>query len=662
MTHAGLHRSSLTSLALSLALLACAHDAAAATDYHVGPGQAYATPSAVPWESLQPGDRVLIHWRSTPYKDKWVICRQGTEAAPIVVRGVPGPAGELPIIEGTGAATRLALDYWGETRAVIKIGGASIPADTMPAYITIENLDVRAARPPYTFVDDSGSTQSYVTNAAAIWIEKGEHIVVRNTRMHDAGNGLFVSSAEPHISRDIVIEGNAIYDNGIVGSLFEHNAYTEALGITYQYNYFGPTKAGAGGNNLKDRSAGLVVRYNWIEGGNRQIDLVETDSLTIQNNVAYRTTFVYGNVLMETDGAGNRQITHYGGDNGTTSKYRKGTLHFYNNTMVSYRTDRTTLFRLSSNDERADVRNNVFYVTAAGSTLSLLDATGVLDLTHNWFKPGRVATFGTLSGLINDDGTSLVGSSPGFRDEAGQDFRLAVGSAAANAGTGLAPVLLPEPGIARQYVKHQSSETRPNDGVFDLGAFELTDGQVPNLTIPTTSLPSGAVGTAYSASVAAAGGLTPYTWSVTAGSLPAGLSLNSSSGVISGTPTDAGAPSFTVQVTDGQSPADVATAAFSITVAPPPVPNPVTITTSSLPSARRNKNYSRTLTATGGTTPYQWSVASGALPPGLTLNAGTGVIGGRATTLGQYAFTVQVRDSQSTPATATKGLAITVTR
>ena len=663
MAHTGLSRKSLAAFALATAaLLASAHAAAAAT-YTVGPGQTYATPSQVPWESLQPGDQVLIHWRSTPYKDKWVICRQGTEALPIVVRGVPGPAGELPIIEGSGATTRLALDYWGETRAVIKIGGASIPADTMPAYITIENLDVRAARPPYTFVDDAGATQTYVNNAAAIWIEKGEHIVIRNTRMHDAGNGLFVSSAEPNISRDILIEGNAIYDNGIVGSLFEHNAYTEALGITYQYNYFGPTKSGAGGNNLKDRSAGLIVRQNWIEGGNRQLDLVETDSLTIQNSAAYRTTFVYGNVLVETDGSGNRQIAHYGGDNGTTSKYRKGTLHFYNNTMVSYRTDRTTLFRLSTNEERADVRNNIFYVTAAGSTLSLVDATGVLNLTHNWFKPGRVATFGTLSGTINDDGTSIVGSSPGFRDEAGQDFRPAVPSAAANAGTGLAPVLLPEPTIARQYVKHQNSEVRPNDGVFDLGAFEQTDGQLPNLVISTSSLPNGTVGVGvWCVRVAASGGLAPYSWSVVSGSLPAGLSLNPASGAISGTPAVAGPATFTVQVTDGQAPADVASAALSITVAAAPAPNPLSITTASLPNARRNKNYNRTLTATGGTTPYRWAIVAGSLPSGLSLNSSTGVISGRATTLGPYSFTVQVSDNQPTPATATKTLAITVTR
>src|SRR5262249_27497597 len=148
-----------------------------------------------------------------------------------------------------------------------------------------------------------------------------------------------------------------------------------------------------------------------------------------QNDPSYRQTFVYGNVLIETVNAGNRQIAHYGGDNGTTSKYRKGVLFFYNNTLVSSRTDRTTLFRLSTNEERADVRNNIFYVTAAGSTLSLLDETGVLDLTHNWFKPGRVSTFGTLAGTINDDGSSVVGNAPGFKNEAGQDFHLAVGSA-----------------------------------------------------------------------------------------------------------------------------------------------------------------------------------------------------------------------------------------
>lgn len=453
-----------------------------------------------------------------------------------------------------------------------------------------------------------------------------------------------------------------------MGSIYEHNTYTEALGIIYQFNLFGPLKSGAGGNNLKDRSAGLVVRYNWIEGGNRQLDLVETDSATIQASPAYRQTFVYGNVLVETVGAGNRQIAHYGGDSGTTARYRKGTLYFYQNTMVSYRTDRTTLFRLSTNEERADVRNNIFYVTAAGSTLSLIDETGVLSLTHNWFKPGRVSTFGTLAGTINDDGSSVVGASPGFRNEAAQDFRLAAGSANVNTGAPLSAVVLPEAGVGFEYVKHQASKVRSSDGVLDIGAFELEDGQpppVPDLVVTTANLVAGTVGTFYSASLAASGGVGPYVWSLMSGALPGGLSL-SSTGAITGTPSQSGSFPFTAQVMDAQAPADVATRALTLTVAavpppPPPVPT-LNITTTSLPLARRNRNYSRALAATGGVQPYAWRIANGTLPPGLTLNASTGVVSGRSTRIGTYAFTVEVRDARTPAVTDTQSLSITVTR
>src|SRR5688572_12332835 len=76
----------LTSLMLSATFVALASDVRGAT-YDVGPGQSFETPSAVPWESLQPGDVVRIHWRATPYRDKWVIARAGTATAPIVVQG-----------------------------------------------------------------------------------------------------------------------------------------------------------------------------------------------------------------------------------------------------------------------------------------------------------------------------------------------------------------------------------------------------------------------------------------------------------------------------------------------------------------------------------------------------------------------------------------------
>jgi hypothetical protein len=76
----------------------------------------------------------------------------------------------------------------------------------------------------------------------------------------------------------------------------------------------------------------------------------------------------------------------------------------------------------------------------------------------------------------------------------------------------------------------------------------LLDEQAP-LTIATTSLTAGTQGAAYQATLAAAGAWGNYSWSVSAGSLPAGLSLNAQTGVISGTPTTSGTASFTVQVT-----------------------------------------------------------------------------------------------------------------
>jgi len=450
-----------------------------AATYEVGPGRAYTNIGAVAWESLQAGDTVLIHWRTNVYKEKWVLCRQGASNAPITVRGVPGPNGELPVIDGNGATTRAALSYWNENRGIIKIGGANVPPDTTPRYIVVENLDLRSARPPFTYRSTAGATQSYINNASAIYVEKGENITVRNCLMHDCGNGFFVASSDALASRDILVESNYIFDNGNDGSLFEHNNYTAAINITFQYNRFGPLRSGALGNNLKDRSAGLVVRYNWIEGGNRQLDLVNgEDSSLIRVHPLYGQTLVYGNVLIEPDAAGNRQIVHYGGDTGSSSGWRKGTLDFYNNTIVSTRADRTTLFRLSSNDESCDCRNNIVYVTAAGSTLSLLDDTGRLNLTHNWLKPGWVNSFGTLSGTITNDGSNLNGTSPGFLEEARQIYFLATNSACRDAGAALRPAVLPSNNVTRHYFPDRASVTRPNVADLDIGAYEFSPLEV----------------------------------------------------------------------------------------------------------------------------------------------------------------------------------------
>ena len=82
------------------------------TVYEVKPNTTMDTIAEVPWATLQPGDTVLIYWRSQGYAEKWVIGRSGTAAAPITVRGVPGPNGELPVIDGRNAVTPPGLNFW----------------------------------------------------------------------------------------------------------------------------------------------------------------------------------------------------------------------------------------------------------------------------------------------------------------------------------------------------------------------------------------------------------------------------------------------------------------------------------------------------------------------------------------------------------------------
>ncbi len=460
-------------LVWALVMAVAAAGPATATDYEVGVGPGMlAAIGDVPWESLEPGDRVLIHWRAEPYREKWVLCRRGTEQAPIVVSGVPGPGGELPVIDGRDAVTRLALDYWNEARGVLKIGGASVPPDALPGHLVVENLEIRSGRPPFTFTNDSGGTESYSSNAAAIYVEKAEHLVIRNCVLHDSGNGLFIGAFDG-ATQDILIERNWIYDNGIEGSYYEHNTYTAAIHITYQFNHMGRLREGCGGNNLKDRSAGLVVRYNWVEDGNRQLDLVDAeDSQVLVNHPDYRRTFVYGNVLVESDGQGNSQIVHYGGDSGTTSDYRKGTLHFFHNTVVSSRAWNTTLMRLSTNDEHADVRDNVVYTTADGPYLALLDSSGVMELRDCWLRADWVVSHGSFDGTFVDSGGNLEGEDPGFNDLASQDYSPAPGSPLIDAGGALHPDTLPDHEPVWQYVRHQSAAPRPDDGARDLGASE----------------------------------------------------------------------------------------------------------------------------------------------------------------------------------------------
>ena len=174
-------------------------------------------------------------------------------------------------------------------------------------------------------------------------------------------------------------------------------------------------------------------------------------------------------------------------------------------------------------------------------------------------------------------------------------------------------------------------------------AFVLTP------TISTASpLPQGEVGAAYSVTLAAFGGVPPYTWSLASGSFPPGLSI-AANGHITGTPTSATTANPVIQVKDSN--LQPSTKAFALTTIAGPI-----ITTGSLPNGTVGTPYSFPLAASGGTPPYSWSMTPTPLD-GLTL-ASNGVLSGTPTTAETISGTFTATDALGVPGAAT--LPITV--
>jgi hypothetical protein len=177
-----------------------------------------------------------------------------------------------------------------------------------------------------------------------------------------------------------------------------------------------------------------------------------------------------------------------------------------------------------------------------------------------------------------------------------------------------------------------------------------------SFAITTASpLAPGAVGTVYSAQINATPTTSPYTWNVVAGALPAGLALSPSTsaptGIINGTPTAAGSFSFTIQAGDGSG--HTAAQAYALTIAAPPI----RITPASLPGGTVGTAYSQTVTATGGTPPYTFGIASGSLPAGIALSS-TGTLSGTPTDAGTFPISVSVTDTNQVTVTQSYQLTI----
>ncbi len=163
--------------------------------------------------------------------------------------------------------------------------------------------------------------------------------------------------------------------------------------------------------------------------------------------------------------------------------------------------------------------------------------------------------------------------------------------------------------------------------------------EAPTLTINNTSLAGASNNVPYSQGLSAFGGTAPYSFSLLSGNLPPGLTL-SPGGLLSGTPTSNGMYNFVVRATDAAS--GTAQANFTVVVSGT---GPRIIITS-LPVGTMNSPFNATLNGQGGMPPYNFSVLTGSLPAGLTLNQ-NGTISGTPTASGLFPVTVRMGDAGS---------------
>jgi hypothetical protein len=393
-------------------------------DFQVGPNAGQlANINDVPWESLAPGDTVRIFWRAEPYREKILIGRSGTATNPIRICGVLGGPNndQRPFITGVDALTRPQLASL--FKSDVQPYGVMLiwaPAwDSQVQHVVVENLRIGDSMTgggsegdAASFTNAQGQKVRYAAAAGCIRLKQAQHVTLRANELANCGDGIFAASvtdSQRHIIRNLLVEGNYLHGSGIAGTDQRHQVYLQGMGITLQFNYFGPTRNGAGGNQIKMRASGLVVRYNYIENGARSLDLVEAeefapllhpwqyarsrasylgcqqqgclkldaaqlaqyDQLQQQDWANYQAAHVYGNLIRVSGRSGDGKtvptnLVHYGFDN-TQHDRQPGTLWFYHNTVL-YETDRNNLSTVRLFDYGSDFGDGGYYGYAMNHT------------------------------------------------------------------------------------------------------------------------------------------------------------------------------------------------------------------------------------------------------------------------------------------------------
>jgi hypothetical protein len=351
--------------------------------------------------------------------------------------------------------------------------------------VVIENLELYNARRENSFTDAAGKTQYYDWGTTAVAIWHADRITVRNCLIRDNENGVFGKydpyNATNGTMNDVVIAGNEIRDNGIVGSTHYHGTYLEGWHTVYEYNTYGDAVSAM----LKDRSAAPVIRYNRFEGNAaRMLDLVEPDeNPALLAKPDFGAVWVYGNVIVRPQFTTCTAPVNFGFDVNRANEQKD--LYFFNNTVVSVN-DRDTggcwyqyWFRTGGpsaegQNETVHAFNNIFYFMSPDhehfpGDAYMLTGQGKLDLGTNWantwIRPGAPSSVQGWSNFI-------LGTSPGFVSERRFDFRLLVTSPCVDQADEL-PLWAARNDVKWQWNPLESDWAR-RETVEQLGAVEFT--------------------------------------------------------------------------------------------------------------------------------------------------------------------------------------------
>ena len=245
--------------------------------YDVGPSQAYQHLRDLPMASIGAGSTIRIHnedasgLNPTTFHEFLRLSEHATADQPLRLCGVPDGTGHLPVLDASNATA--AGTFNDAPAALLTIGSAA----EAPAHIHIEGVELRNANGSATYQTADGRVAHWPSNSGCLRVTAGQNIaVIGNDLGHCSTGGQSAPVAGAVAQLYTLWEGNHLHDNGVVGSSAGNQLSLGASGDIVQFNQLDSYPAGALGSNIRSRSLGDIIRYNYLGGSPvQQINLTD---------------------------------------------------------------------------------------------------------------------------------------------------------------------------------------------------------------------------------------------------------------------------------------------------------------------------------------------------------------------------------------------------